>query len=92
LTRWPIHRPRALPGGRRVGPRPPAQRLAPVLSQREPQPAAYYGGGGPYAAYGGPGYYGGPGAWSQDYASRNGIICQPGTMVRLDDGLMHRCQ
>ena len=54
--------------------------------------AAYYGGGGPYAAYGGPGYYGGPGAWSQDYASRNGIICQPGTLVRLDDGLMHRCQ
>jgi hypothetical protein len=38
------------------------------------------------------GYYGGPGAWSQDYAARNGIICQPGTMVRLDDGLMHRCQ
>ena len=48
--------------------------------------AAYYGGGGPYA------YYGGPGTWSQDYAARNGIICQPGTMVRLDDGLMHRCQ
>ena len=37
-------------------------------------------------------YYGGPGTWSQDYAARNGIICQPGTMVRLDDGLMHRCQ
>jgi hypothetical protein len=64
--------------------------------------AAYYGGGGPYAYYGGPGgpgvygggpgYYGGPGAWSQDYATRNGIICQPGTMVRLDDGLMHNCQ
>jgi len=59
--------------------------------------AAYYG-GGPYAYYGGDaggglyGYYGGPGAWSQDYAARNGIICQPGTMVRLDDGLMHRCQ
>jgi hypothetical protein len=48
--------------------------------------AAYYGGSGPYA------YYGGPGTWSQDYAARNGIICQPGTMVRLDDGLMHRCQ
>ena len=48
--------------------------------------AAYYGGGGPYA------YYGGPDAWSQDYAARNGIICQPGTMVRLEDGLMHRCQ
>ena len=48
--------------------------------------AAYYGGSGPYT------YYGGPGVWSQDYAARNGIICQPGTMVRLDDGLMHRCQ
>ena len=48
--------------------------------------AAYYGGSGPYA------YYGGPGTWSQDYAARNGNICQPGTMVRLDDGLMHRCQ
>jgi len=59
--------------------------------------AAYYAGGGPYAYYGGGdgggayGYYG-PGAWSQDYAARNGIICQPGTMVRLEDGLMHRCQ
>ena len=60
--------------------------------------AAYYAGGGPYAYYGGGdggggayGYYG-PDAWSQDYAARNGIICQPGTMVRLDDGLMHRCQ
>ena len=57
--------------------------------------AAYYGGGGPYASYGGDGgsygYYG-QGAWSQDYAARNGIICQPGTMVRLDDGLMHNCQ
>jgi hypothetical protein len=58
--------------------------------------AAYYGGGGPYAYYGGDGggaygYYG-PNAWSQDYAARNGIICQPGTMVRLEDGLMHRCQ
>ncbi|MCK1642263.1 hypothetical protein IVA95_33100 [Bradyrhizobium sp. 157] len=56
--------------------------------------AAYYG-SGPYAYYRGNGpygYYGGPGIWSQDYATRNGIICQPGTMVRLDDGLMHRCQ
>jgi hypothetical protein len=49
--------------------------------------AAYYGGSGDAYAY-----YGGPGTWSQDYAARNGIICQPGTMVRLDDGLMHRCQ
>ncbi|WP_210265192.1 hypothetical protein [Bradyrhizobium archetypum] len=58
-------------------------------------PYAYYGGNGPYAYYGGGslyGYYGGPGVWSQDYATRNGIICQPGTMVRLDDGRMHRCQ
>ena len=57
--------------------------------------AAYYSGSGPYAYYGGgspSAYYGGPGTWSQDYAARNGIICQPGTMVRLDDGLMHRCQ
>ncbi|MEH2531844.1 hypothetical protein V1277_001776 [Bradyrhizobium sp. AZCC 1588] len=66
--------------------------------------AAYYGSGGPYAYYGGNGsyayqgggspygYYGGPGVWSQDYAARNGIICQPGTMVRLEDGRMHRCQ
>ncbi len=58
--------------------------------------AAYYGGGGPYAYYGGDGggaygYYG-PDAWSRDYAARNGIICQPGTLVRLEDGLMHRCQ
>ncbi len=58
--------------------------------------AAYYGGGGPYAYYGGDGggaygYYG-PDAWSGDYAARNGIICQPGTLVRLEDGLMHRCQ
>ena len=48
--------------------------------------AAYYAGGGPYA------YYGGPGAWSQDYAARNGFVCQPGTMVRLDDGRMYPCQ
>jgi hypothetical protein len=58
--------------------------------------APYYGsGGGPYAYYGAgapSAYYGGPGVWSQDYAARNGIICQPGTMVRLEDGLMHRCQ
>ncbi|WP_249129850.1 hypothetical protein [Bradyrhizobium sp. AUGA SZCCT0283] len=43
--------------------------------------APYYGGGGPYAYYGG-----------QDYATRNGFVCQPGTLVRMDDGLMHRCQ
>ncbi len=50
--------------------------------------APYYGGpgyypGGPYASYGYP---------TQDYATRNGWVCHPGTMVKLDDGLMHRCQ
>jgi hypothetical protein len=43
--------------------------------------APYYGGGGPYAYYG-----------TQDYGKRNGFVCQPGTVVRMDDGLMHRCQ
>jgi len=43
--------------------------------------APYYGGGGPYAYYG-----------AQDYATRNGFVCQPGTMVRLDDGRMYPCQ
>jgi hypothetical protein len=43
--------------------------------------APYYGSGGPYAYYGG-----------QDYGTRNGFVCQPGTMVRLDDGRMYPCQ
>jgi hypothetical protein len=43
--------------------------------------APYYGSGGPYAYYGG-----------QDYATRNGFVCQPGTMTRLDDGRMYPCQ
>jgi hypothetical protein len=43
----------------------------------------YRGAGGPYAAYGYP---------VQDYATRNGWVCQPGTMVKLDDGRMHLCQ
>ncbi len=43
--------------------------------------SAYYA-GGPWYGYSG---------WS-DYAARNGIACTPGTMVRLDDGLMHVCQ
>jgi hypothetical protein len=50
--------------------------------------APYYGGagyysGGPYASYGYP---------VQDYATRNGWVCHPGTMVKLDDGQMYRCQ
>ena len=43
----------------------------------------YYGGGGPYASYGYP---------AQDYGTRNGWVCQPGTMVRLENGRMYRCQ
>jgi hypothetical protein len=55
--------------------------------------APYYGGGpyyqgaryarDPYAAYGYP---------VQDYATRNGFVCQPGTMTKLDDGRMYPCQ
>ena len=50
--------------------------------------APYYRGtgyysGGPYAAYGFP---------AQDYATRNGFVCQPGSMTRLDDGRMYPCQ
>ena len=50
--------------------------------------APYYRGpgyysGGPYAAYGFP---------AQDYATRNGFVCQPGTMTKLDDGRMYPCQ
>jgi hypothetical protein len=44
-------------------------------------PAPYYRGGGPYAYYG-----------AQDYATRNGYLCQPGTMTRLEDGRMYPCQ
>ena len=43
--------------------------------------APYYGSGGPYAYYCG-----------QDYATRNGFTCRPGTMTRLDDGRMYPCQ
>jgi hypothetical protein len=42
---------------------------------------AYYA-GGPWYGYSG---------WD-DYASRNGLKCTPGTLVKLDDGLMHVCQ
>ena len=64
---------------------------------------AYQPGGGPY---GGPDY--GPGTAAsayrmgynnymgynndEEYAKRNGIVCRPGTMVKLDDGKMYPCQ
>ena len=59
---------------------------------------SYYGGPGYYS--GGPGYYsGGPyasygyGSYPvQDYATRNGFVCHPGSMVKLDDGRMYPCQ
>ena len=41
-----------------------------------------YHAGGPWYGYSG---------WD-DYAARNGIKCTPGTMVKLDDGLMYHCQ
>jgi hypothetical protein len=66
--------------------------------------AAYYGGNpsGALAVAGGTPHYavkayyaGGPwygySGWD-DYASRNALRCTPGTMVKLDDGLMHVCQ
>lgn len=55
---------------------------------------AVYGAGGPYAAYG---TYHPVQDYSyhpvvQDYATRNGFVCHPGTMVKMDDGLMYHCQ
>ena len=45
--------------------------------------AGYSSGSGPYAAY----------AYSpEDWRRRNGILCEPGTMTKLDDGHMYLCQ
>ena len=58
--------------------------------------APYYGGTGYYS--GGPYYRGAGGAYAaygypvQDYATRNGFTCRPGTMTKLDDGRMYPCQ
>ena len=61
--------------------------------------APYYGGPGYYSAgpyYQGAQYpYGAYGAYGypvQNYATRNGFTCQPGTMTKLDDGRMYPCQ
>ena len=53
--------------------------------------AAYYGATAPY--YGGSPYYGAraPYAYGGNPA-QNSFVCQPGTMVRLDDGRMYPCQ
>lgn len=58
----------------------------------------YYGGAGYYGGpryYGGPKYYGSYAAYgypAQSYGARNGWVCEPGTMVKLDDGRMYPCQ
>jgi hypothetical protein len=44
--------------------------------------AGYYS-GGPYEAYG---------YSPEDYRRRNGWVCEPGTMTKLDDGRMYLCQ
>ena len=51
--------------------------------------------GGPH--YGGTGYYGGGpyaayGSSAEDWRRRNGWVCEPGTMTKLDDGRMYLCQ
>jgi len=57
--------------------------------------AATVGGwGNSYAMYGGNGRYGSQGwygNWST-YATRNGIVCRPGTNYKGADGLQHLCQ
>jgi len=54
---------------------------APITTRPHYAVGAYYA-GGPWYGYSG---------WS-DYAARNAISCTPGTMVKLEDGLMHVCQ
>ncbi len=53
----------------------------PIVTRPHAAVAAYYA-GGPWYGYSG---------WD-NYAARNGISCTPGTLVKLDDGLMHVCQ
>jgi hypothetical protein len=42
-------------------------------------------------AVAGPGYVAGP-TYDNDYARRNGFVCQPGTLFRGEDGRTHLCQ
>ena len=46
---------------------------------------------GAYGQYSGPGTSYGYGGWA-DYAARNGLVCQPGTLFTGQDGLQHPCQ
>jgi hypothetical protein len=52
--------------------------------------AGYYAGGPSYRGTGGP--YAAYGYQAQDYATRNGFVCQPGSWVKLDDGRQYPCQ
>jgi hypothetical protein len=66
---------------------------------------AVIGGAGYYGGYG-PGYYddsyaydaptaydnGAYGGYDNGYATRNGFVCQPGTVFRGEDGRRHLCQ
>jgi len=58
--------------------------------------AGYYSGGPYYPAtgyYGGGPYYGYGGVRPvQTYAGPHGFVCQPGSMVTLDDGRTYPCQ
>jgi hypothetical protein len=56
---------------------------------------AYYA-GGPWCArgaYGTPGLnnYSCYGGWA-DYAARNGLVCEPGTVIKGGDGILYMCQ
>ena len=58
--------------------------------------AAAYGAYGPYG-YGGfagtrANYFGAPYTGWSDYAARNGLVCEPGTLWTGPDGLQHLCQ
>jgi hypothetical protein len=65
---------------------------------------AYYDGGpwcsvGGYGGYGGYGLAGGAwgGSWTcysgwPDYKARNGIVCDPGTVIKGGDGISYMCQ
>jgi hypothetical protein len=59
----------------------PSAALSAEGSQPHYAVRAYYA-GGPWYGYSG---------WD-DYAVRNSITCTPGTLVKLDDDLMHVCQ
>lgn len=62
-----------------------AYAAAPYAASAALTPAPFYGAGAPYDIDG----YGFPVVY---YSGRNGFICQPGSLVELNDGMLHRCQ